>query len=178
MRSRSVALLVLLAGLVSAAGWTRLPSHPLLASAGMTADTLIVLERYHTLNARAAYVVRIEPSGIVRYDGRIFAGGRGRLGNRRVESDTLAPGAVRRLVEAFDAIGFDTLPDSLIGGRSPCGPTATDSGLARTMLALNGHVHEVLHELACPAAPSAGLSALENAIDRAASTSRWTRERR
>lgn len=141
----------------------------------MVADTLIVLERYHTLNARAAYVVRIEPGGIVRYDGQTYIGGRSRFGNRRVETDTLAPGTTRRLVEAFEAIGYEALPDSLLGGAPPCGPTVTDGGLARTMLVLNGRAHEVLHDLACPAPASGDLSALELAIDRAAGTGRWTR---
>ena len=178
MRIRSLALPVLVAVLVSVAGWSRLPSSPRPAAVGTASDTLIVLERYHTLNARAAYVVRIEPGGIVRYDGQTSIGGRSRLGNRRVETDTLAPGATRRLVEAFEAVGFEALPDSLLGGRPPCGPTVTDGGLARTQLRLNGRTHEVLHELACPAPASADLHALEVAIDHAAGTARWTRERR
>lgn len=178
MPVRSLSLPVLVAVLVSVAAWGQIPPRAVSASGSVAADTLIVLERYHTLNARAAYVVRIEPGGIVRYDGQTYVGGRSRFGNRRVETDTLAPGATRRLVEAFEAIGYEALPDSLIGGRPPCGLTMTDGGLARTLLVLNGRTHEVLHELACPAPVSADLSALETAIDQAAGTDRWTLARR
>lgn len=141
-------------------------------------DTLVVLERYHTLGPRAAYVVRIETGGVVHYDGRASAGGRALLGPRRVETDTLEAGTLRRLVDAFQAIAFDTLPDSLVGGAPPCGPTPTDGGLARTVLAMDGRTHQVVHELKCPAPASEALEALEATIDQTAGTGRWTGESR
>lgn len=139
------------------------------------ADTLIVLERYYTFNNRRAYVVRIEPGGVVRYEDRASTPSPTlRLDPPRVETDTLERGATRRLVAAFEAAGFEAFPDSLLGGTPPCGPTRTDGGLARVALSVGGRTKQVFHELACPAAASASMRALEVAIDRAAGSERWT----
>lgn len=166
------------AAMDSSAAGSPAPGSPAAGAPAPTGDTLVVLERYHTLGPRAAYVVRIETGGVVHYDGRASAGGRALLGPRRVETDTLDAGALRRLVGQFQAAGFDAMPDSLLGGAPPCGPTPTDGGLARTALTMSDRTHQVVHELKCPAPQSAALAALEDTIDRTAGTGRWTGESR
>ena len=131
-------------------------------------DTLVVLERTECYGKCPAYTVVISGGGAVLYSGTAHVT---RTGEVR---DTLGPGAVRRLVAAFDAAGHSAFPDSLSWGSSACETISTDNPTTTTTLTIGTRTKRVVHYYGCRGfTGEAALTALETEIDRVAGTDRW-----
>lgn len=107
-----------------------------------------------------AYTVAISGDGQVRYEGRAFVDA---VGQRTA---TIPAADVQRLVERFDAIGFDELQDEYRG-------QMTDLPTTTITLARNGRTKTLVDYGGTSVGMPRAVRDLQAEIDRVANTSQW-----
>lgn len=174
MRAHALALLVLSCGCKTTASGPPAPPQLVteLYEAGPPADAgapvedtnvVVTLTRSVCYGTCPDYTVTLRGDGSVEYVGRQFVGKRGRA------TDKVPPADVLALVRKLDAAGFDRLAVP-----TPCPKgIATDNPTHTLTLERGGRAHTVEHYMGNLCAPPV-LVELEDAVDAAAKTQRWT----
>lgn len=130
--------------------------------------TVLTLERGPCFGACPVYTVSVTGSGLVRFDGRRFVRDSG------VVTETIAPARVDSLLRAVQAAGFFDFADDYGYGAPGCGRFAADlPTVVLEVRAPDGGRKRVRHDRGCADAPAA-LSSLEQHLDEALATGRWT----
>ena len=133
---------------------------PVDAPAQSSGPVEITLTRTVCFGFCPAYTVSITGDGQVTYNGQSFVNVTGE------QRATIAPEAVQRLLQRFDAVHFDALNDAYRANVSDL-PTMTVS------LTRNGHRKAVVDYGGLSAGMPQGVRDLQAEIDRIAGTSRW-----
>ena len=137
----------------------------------------IVLERGPCFGFCPMYRLVLDASGRIRYRNR---------GEDLVHTDSVAPGAVARLVARAEETGFFRLPERIMGDSALCSMVATDHPGVIVSIFGGGTSKTVDHYTGCnvegrespgPAPAIVRLIALEQAIDSTARVERWRRPR-
>ena len=131
-------------------------------SAGAARDVRITLERTPCFGRCPVYLVEIDETGRVAYDGRGFVRETGR------HESTVAAAQVQALARELESAGY-------FGFRNNYPPDKTDHASIITSVTIDGRTHRVEHNLGSDAAPSV-LADLERRIDEVAGTARWVGE--
>jgi hypothetical protein len=141
------------------------------AAAGRTsADSAvrITLERGPCFGACPVYVVTLEGSGAVLFEGRRFVADTG------ISTGSVPPARVDSLVAELTAGGYFAFADRYQAGEPGCERYATDLPSVITEVRAGGRRKRIEHDHGCMEAPEA-LTALEGRIDSVAGVSRWIR---
>jgi Domain of unknown function (DUF6438) len=143
------------------------------ASAGealIPADLTVTLDRGACEARCAVYKVVLTAKGRITFEGRYF------LRTKGTAHGTVDEGGLRRLIEAFNAVGFFDLKDQYgyddVGG---CASVRSDAPVATTSLTMAGRSKTVVHHHRCVGPVPDRLTALEDEIDQVAGTVRWIR---
>ena len=132
------------------------------------APILISLERRPCYGTCPVYTVRVDDTGLVAYEGMKFVA---RLGT---VTDTASRDSVRVLAAALANAGFFDLADRYLFGEPTCLRYAADAPIVITTITTGGRTKRVEHDHGCSGVPPQ-LTELENRIDDAIVTRRWTR---
>jgi hypothetical protein len=133
-------------------------------SAQSPRDVRITMERTPCFGSCPVYLVEIDGTGRVVFDGRGFVRQSGRHEATVPASDVQA---LAREIEAAGYFGF--------GANYP--PDKTDHAGVITSVTIDGRTHRIEHNLGSDSAPSA-LADIERRIDEVAGTQRWIGERK
>lgn len=125
----------------------------------------ISLERQGCYGSCPAYVVKLEGTGRVVYEGKDHIKEKGNK-EGRVEIDK-----IKALIAEFANANFWALPDEYT--ESKCNRYCTDMPTAITELSLRGRTRRVKHYYGCGGVPKA-LFDLESAIDKSVKVEQWT----
>ena len=128
----------------------------------------ISLERRPCYGTCPVYTVRVDDTGLVDYEGMKFVA---RLGT---VTDTASRDSVRVLAAALTKAGFFDLADRYVFGEPTCLRYASDAPIVITTITTGGRTKRVEHDHGCSGVPPQ-LIELENRIDDAIETRRWTR---
>jgi hypothetical protein len=131
-------------------------------SAAPARDVRITLERTPCFGRCPIYLVEIDGTGRVVFDGRGFVKETGR------HESTVASESVQALARELEAGGY-------FGFRDHYPPDKTDHAGVITSVTIDGRTHRIEHNLGSDAAPSV-LADLERRIDEVAGTARWIGE--
>lgn len=130
------------------------------------ADASVSLERRPCFGTCPVYVVTVEGSGAVRFEGRRFVADSG------PSTGTIPQARVDSLLTELEQAGFFDLADRYAVGTAGCDRYATDLPTVVTELHLRGRVKRVEHDHGCAGAPEM-LDSLEHRIDEAAGVAQW-----
>jgi len=161
-------------GTVCAAALGCAPHRPDSGIGASSSADSIVLERTRCFGSCPTYRVSAT------HDGRIAFESRDPREPGRTATDAIAPSAFVRLVERANAIGFSTLPDTILGDRVLCPRAATDMPTAIVSVYAHGTVDRVVDYYGCfpesdrsDAERLTQLRAFEASIDSVTGSSRW-----
>lgn len=129
--------------------------------------THIALERGPCFGTCPVYVVTVEGSGSVLFQGKRFVADSG------VSTGTVPSARVDSLVSELAAAGYFDFADRYVPGEPGCGErVTTDLPSVTTEVQARGRRKRIEHYHGCPDAPPA-LQALEERIDAVAGVARW-----
>lgn len=124
------------------------------------------LERQPCFGSCPVYVVDVDSTGRVRFEGRAHVRAMGPA------TGDIAKDAFRGLSERLVASGVLSLDSSYVAGAAGCGLYATDLPVVILSLVVDGATKRVVHDYGCSGAPDA-LRGLHRMVDSVANTSRW-----
>ena len=134
---------------------------------GTDAGTHITLERGPCFGTCPVYLVTVDGSGSVLFQGKRFVADSG------VSTATVPPGRVDSLVAELAAGGYFEFADRYVPGEPGCGElVTTDLPSVTTEVQARGRRKRIEHYHGCPDAPPA-LRGLEERIDEVAGVARW-----
>ena len=168
-RTGREALFLAAAACVACAPGAAAPSRAPVAA--QAAGEVVTLERRPCYGSCPVYRMRIFATGRVEYEG---------IGNVvRIGSvvDSVPRARFDELRRAFAALPFESLPERYARGEPACVRYAADLPTVVTSLEVGGRVTSVEHDHGCSGVPPA-LTALEDLIDEAVQSWRWTTGRR
>jgi hypothetical protein len=158
-----------LAAAALAAGCARpAPPVPSTGHAQVVADSgiHITLERGPCFGTCPVYLVAVEGSGHVLFQGRRFVADTG------VSTAAVPPSRVDSLVAELTARGYFDYADRYLPGEPGCEQATTDSPSVTTEVRARGRSKRIEHYHGCGDVPAA-LDSLEARIDEVAGVARW-----
>jgi hypothetical protein len=126
----------------------------------------ITLERQPCFGTCPVYIVAVERTGAVRFEGRRFVADSG------VHTATVPAARVDSLLRELDDAGYFGLDERYRAGEPGCGAYATDLPTVIVQVRIGERSKRVEHDHGCASAPDA-LSVLERRIDEVAGVQRW-----
>ena len=141
--------------------------HRAAAQAASPTDTVITLERGACYGNCPIYRVSLHADGRVEFHGERDVA---YVGNA---SANVAPAAVGMLLDRFEQAGFQEFEERYGRGTAACRHYAADAPTVVLTVARGDTLKRVEHDHGCVGAPPA-LTSLEQAVDSAAETARWT----